>query len=305
MSLQDYFPISLAQLIRQVTVIKPKVVQSSGYTYILTAKGQVLRSLNNADDAKFIPFYTEPVQDIVVDPLYHNAILITLDAKILYFDQDQSAGYLDIDDVISIATHSENITAVTITGNFYIYDKDKFKLVFIAEPVVMTKEVSSEEFLLLRMDGRVWRYDMNEGLISLDNVENVIALSSHVLLRVDRRVYELDIHEFDIQNIYKLNQQVSNVTSMGSFSDGLGFTIINLVARSGQILRKVLTEIDYKVNKSSNWYQYKTIMVSGAVIAIAGTVAILASGQVVQSQVVRNKYVMITIPRLNIFTHHK
>ena len=333
MSLQDYFPISLAGLVQRATVIKPKVVQGIYHTYLLTAEGQVLRSkFNNVSIVKFTLWYRKPVQNIIIDDIDHNIILITLDAKILYasgFETDPNIRSYELSDVISVASRGSNTTAITNNGNFYVCkeDQDEFKLRSLAEPVVMTKVVSSEEFLLLRTNGKVWKYyiisDVEAGLVptagfapeaendddvadgeikDVNNIEGIASLSYKVLLRVDGKIYEK-------AKKYKLNEQVSNISIVDStefvssmFNDSTikSSLYINLITRSGRVLRKILAEKSFGSYKSPDGYQYKPIMLDGKVIAISGKTAILANGRVAQG-----KEVMTTIPRLNIFTHHK
>ena len=311
--LLSYFPSGLVSLIYQAALIKSKVVQDEHHTYVLTAKGQVFRSLNDEDGAKFTLWHKEPVRDIFVDQLYHDVTLITLDARILH---QQYTLETTVVDVISVASYGSVVTVITSNGDFYTYDanKDSFILTKLPEPVVdQVSRTRDDMLLLLRMDGRVWIYEPGESegenIGNANDVEDVVSLSDRVLLRTDGKIYEL----FGNSNLsnYKLNNRVSNIISVDSGEDGT-YLHINLITRSGQALRKLLTEKDFGGYLDNQ--VYKPIMLGSAshtnddkVVAITGETAtvILDNGRVVQSLVVQGNDVMATIPRFNVFNHYK
>ena len=290
MSLQDYYPSDLVELIRQATIIKPKVIKSY-HTYLLTALGQVLTSL---DGVKFTLWQKEPVQDISIDTLTRNVILITLDARILYRGRHEGIETYDINDVISIA-YDGIMSAVTNSGELYTrgVNDSNFTLINLPEPVVATAGKSLVEFFLLRTDGRVWEYSPIQPLHEANDVDSVAELSLKVLLRDDRRIYEA------INTDFMINHQVSDIVAVNSASDGIRIDI-NLITRSGQVLRKTLTRIGFGGNyKSSNEYKKVTLPPNVTAIACTESIVVLSDGRVA-----RTENVTTVIPLLNIFTYY-
>ena len=295
MSLQDYYPSALAQLIQQAAVIKPKVVQSTKVTYLLTAHGQVLKSNSYKNDGKFSLFYTGPVQDILIDNIYHEAMFITLDANIIYknrfdinVDSDDDEPNPKINDVISITSRISNtVGVITSNGNYYIYnpERNKSTLVKLSKPVV-AQVVRNNVSLLLQVDGRVWKYETK----SIVDAEDITSLSYKALLRDDGRIYEL------INEDFVLNDQIFDIIAVNSSVTEFGL-YINLITKSGQVLRKIIPTTSIGDYGLLNKYKYKPVIFDTqykAIVAV-GTIIILDDGRVAQGE-----DDMTIIPNLNV-----
>ena len=305
--LSSYFPTGLDDLVYLASLVKPRVLQTIYHTYILTAHGQIFRSLNDelrsqessrplVDGAKFALWQKDPVQDVYVDR-YDNVMIITLDAKIGYkkshskeIDTDDS-----IEDVVSISelAHSEDIVILTVNGSIYTYDKDeeRFILTKLPEPIV-AQSVSSDYLLLLRTDGRVWSYSRGWGFKDIPGVEDVIALSYQALLRTDGRVYQMTAPDE-----YDLDEKVSDIVAVDSGDNSELY--INLITRSGRILRK------YVEDKELDKRQYRSLKLDVKALTVAGivTTVILTDGRVAQSVASEDNDLMTTIPRLNVYKY--
>lgn len=230
--LQDYFPTGLIDLIQRATTITPKAIDN----LLLTVRGQLFKRGKNGFellyngpiqdvvvgalgyycitlDAKFIELSNTgellkvfSLENVTTLTWSYHLVITTSDGSV--FGEDGTVvGYSRLGGV------KEPIVAVT------------------SKVDLIRQELA--DFLLLTLDMKLLHYHVEDDETTVvPDIKDVASISPHILVRIDGRIYEDDDNEG--LDYFVLNKNVSDVVSAFS-NDGPEYAIIN---RTGELFYK-------------------------------------------------------------------
>ena len=303
MPLQDYFPSSLAELIKQAAAIKLKIVglsyENINVTYILTVWGQIFMSI----DGSFKLWRSEPVQDVVCYDKYKDInrtmiYAITLDARVIQLDcQGRTNKIYNVKNVISVAHYNRVLSAdsekfneilvISNTGEFFrsfwskLESREKVRRIEL--PGLVVSHVSNNVTLLLQQDGGLWIYVDYLGEVKpVPDITDIVTLdNTEAYVRIDGSVYEnlaITYHR------YALRTDIKDVV----IAQDVGVHL-NLITRNGDMYLLLIG-----CEKAN---------LGGKALAIAPNedLVIRYDGRVLRRDPRFTDLVLTTIPRLNVF----
>ena len=245
---------------------------------------------------------------------HYNIFCITLDAKIIVLsDKGQLLKTLSLENVTTIA-HIDKLDAelYATTNDGSLFDPlgeivDEIvgcvRLREVKQPIVAAVSDPYRSFLyLLTSDMKILHYNRYDKKVkTVSNVEDIISITSGLLVRVDGSIYEY-FRDFNEEKFEFLPNKTVTNAKMAIYQlhrDGDDYAIITT---SDELLYKSIVYTDMDLDQS-----YDRIITGGAVLTVASDLLltiIRADGRVLTSSDDEPEPI-VTVPRLNVFNYYR